>query len=261
MGVFFGEGFDASRVGGGLVRHCGEGLDFGEEGLAFFFAHVAQAGHEEGEEGEDGELAGEGFGGADADFRAGAEEKGAVGFAGEGGIADVADAEDFGAFAFDFAHGGDGVEGFARLADGDDEGVFGDDRVFIAEFRGDFCLGRDAGFVFEKGGGDQAGMPGSSAGEDEDAADGEEVGRGEGEVFKFGGAKIGDEAVVEGLLDGLGLLEDFFEHEMGIAVFGDGDCGRMLSRSVFFCDGGAALVEDFDFIGADHERSHHCAGT
>ncbi len=222
VGVFFGEGLDRCVVVEDLLDFFGEGLDLVEEGLPFFFAHMAEAGHEEGEEGEDGDLAGEGFGGADADFGAGAQEEGAVGLAGEGRVADVADAEDFGAFAFNFAHGGDGVEGLAGLADGDDEGAVGDDGVFVAELGGDLGLGGDAGFVFEEGGGDLSGMPGGAAGEDDDAADGEEVGGGEGEVLKLCGAELGDEAVVEGLLDGLWLLEDLFEHVVGVAVFGDG---------------------------------------
>ncbi len=249
-GVFFGQRLDGVVLMEDLFDFGGKGLDLVKEGLSFFFAHVAQAGHEEGEKGKDGELAGEGLGRADADLGAGAEEEGAVGFAGKGGVADVADAEDFGAFAFDFADGGNRIEGLARLADGDDEGAVGDDRVFVAKLGGDLRLGRDAGFVFEEGGGDLTGVPGGAAGEDHDPFDGEEVGGGKGEVFKLGGAELRDQAVMKGLLDRLGLFEDLFEHIMRIAVLRKG-CGSSFEAFSALLDGGGALVEDFDLFGAD----------
>src|SRR5579862_2794527 len=93
-------------------------------------------------------------------------------------------------------------------------------------------------------------MPGCSAGEDEDAAYAEKIGGREGEVFEFCSSKIGDKTVVEGLLDRLGLFEDLFEHEMGIAVFREGFGGNDQAFGAFL-HGSAALIEYADRIGRD----------
>ena len=68
-----------------------------------------------------GELAGEGFGGGDADFRAGVRVDRAVGFAREHGADHIADGQNFRALLAGFALGGERVGRFAGLADGDDQ--------------------------------------------------------------------------------------------------------------------------------------------
>ena len=73
---------------------------------------------------------------------------------------------------------------------------------------------RDAGFFFEEKRSDAAGMPRSPAAEDQDAADGLEVLRGEIEIFEFDGPEIFNESVMQGLFEGLWLFEDFLEHKM-----------------------------------------------
>ncbi len=78
-----------------------------------FAAHLAEV---ERENGERGELAGERFGGGDADFRAGVSVNRAVGFAGDHGADDVADGERLRALLLGFALGGERVGRFAGLA-------------------------------------------------------------------------------------------------------------------------------------------------
>jgi len=151
---------------------------------------------------------------------------------------------------FDLSDGSDGIKGFSGLANRDHKGVFGDDRVFIPELRGDLSLGRNAGFFFKEERSDTAGMPGGSAAEDQDPADGLEVLRGEVKVLKFDSAKIFNEPVMEGLFEGLGLFENFFEHEMlEVSLGTDVVFKAELFRG--FGDLDAGMVKDFDFIGLD----------
>lgn len=67
---------------------------------------VAETSEGEGEEGEGGELGDEGFGGGDADFRAGEQFEGGVGFAGERAGGMVGEGERESALAAGFAEGG-----------------------------------------------------------------------------------------------------------------------------------------------------------
>lgn len=248
--ILFGEAFDLFVAAENQINFFGEGEDFSEEGLAIFWGEGAEACHEESEEREHSDLGGKCLGGADADFRAGAEVEGTVGLAGEGGVAHVAEGENSGPFVFDFANGGDCVEGLSGLADGDDERIGSEDRVFIAEFRGDLGSGGNAGDVFKERGGDLSSMPGGSTGEDNDAAKCLEVGGSEGQVLEVDSAEVREQAVMESLLDGLGLLEDLLEHEMGIPVFGEGECAQLEALGVFL-DGCETVVEHFDFVRTD----------
>ena len=103
----------------------------------------------------------------------------AVGFAGNGGADAIIDGEGAVPFALRFAQGGEGVDCFAGLADGKDEGVFIERGVAVTEFGGVFDFNGDAGEALDEVFGNEAGVPGGAAGEEEDAVDAEEFLRGE----------------------------------------------------------------------------------
>lgn len=207
-------------MGENLLDLRGNFFEFGEIVAELGGAHPFDLGEMEGEEGEDADLRGEGFGRADADFGTGVEVERAVGFAAEGGVLDVADTEDAGTSPFGFAHGGEGVGRLARLADGDDEGVIGEDRVSVARFGSDLHRGRDPNEVFEEERAEPAGVGGGAAAEEPDVAEVAELFFGEVEVeMDRGGVLVYPSE--ERFLDRGRLLVDLFEHEMLVPFFGE----------------------------------------
>ncbi len=172
MGVFLGDGFDVGALladdVADLVGEFFVGLDDLAAGAG---AHVAHAAEAEGEEAEDGDLADEGFGGGDADLGTGVHVDAAVALAGDGGADVITNAEGAEAFAAGFAHGTEGVCGFATLADGEEEGVAVEGAILKAELAGEVCFCGDEGVVFEHVLADHAGMEGGAAAEDDDALD------------------------------------------------------------------------------------------
>ena len=125
--------FRGCEEGRGLFRPVFEGeglLDCGgclfdgfEQVEAVGEAEVAHAGEVEREQGENGDLRGEGLGARDADFGAGVEVDAAVGFARDGAADGVDDGEGGEPASFGFAECAQGVGGFAGLAEDEDQGA------------------------------------------------------------------------------------------------------------------------------------------
>ena len=67
------------------------------------------------------------------------------------------------------AHGGEGVGGLAGLGDADDQIALAEDRVAVAELRGDVHVDGDTGPLLDRVAPDQAGVERGAAGHDHDA--------------------------------------------------------------------------------------------
>ena len=83
----------------------------------------------------------------------------AVRFTRDGGSDHIHQAQGRGAALFAFAHGRQGVGGFAGLADGEKQGVVVDYRGAVAELGGILDLYRDAGQLLDHVFADHGGMP------------------------------------------------------------------------------------------------------
>jgi hypothetical protein len=148
--VGFSEIFTFFVAGEESFELAGEQSEFADQFLgACRIENAANFAKMQREEIEGGELAGEGFGGGDADFGAGVGLDSAVGFAGDHGADHVADGEGLGAASLGLALGGDGVGGFARLRDHHRDGVLADDRVAVTPFAGVIDFHGNAGQAFD----------------------------------------------------------------------------------------------------------------
>ncbi len=207
-------------------------------------------------EGEErGELRGEGFGGGDADLRAGVGGHGSGGETCDGGADDVADGEGLGALGDEFLLRGDGVGGFAGLGDEQAEGVGVGNGVAVAVFGGVVDVDGEAREALDHEFAGEAGVPGGAAGGDGDVGGGAEVGVGEGHVAEVDAAGVEGDAAEGGVADGARLLVDFLEHEVLVAgFFGlDGVPGDALRRegagvAVEVGEGDAGGGEGGDFV-------------
>ena len=164
-------------------------------------------------------MGGEGFGGGDTDFGACVHVNAAVAFAGEGACDVIADSEGAVAFAAAFAEGAEGVGGFAALADDEDEGAAGGREVSVAEFAGEFAFDGEAGEAFDDVFAGHGGVVGRAATAEDNPFDGEEFVVGHFEAAEFCGGVFVGKATAHGVADGVGLLVDFFEHEVGEGAF------------------------------------------
>lgn len=174
----------------------------------------------------------------------------AVGFAGNGRADAVVDSEGAVTFALGFAEGSEGVDCFPGLADGEDEGVLIEGGVAVTEFRGVFDFDGDAGEAFDEVFGDEAGVPGGTAGEEENAVDPEKFLGGEVQSTEDGGAAVVGEAATHAVFKGGGLLKDFLFHEAGkVAEFGGGGVPVDLLDDGF--DVGAGGSGDAEVVGAE----------
>src|SRR5690606_27849889 len=98
-----------------------------------------------------------------------------------------------------FAHGGEGVGGFARLGDGDDQVAAADERVAVAELGGLLDFRVDVGEVFECVFADEAGVERGAAADHDNALDFRKVaGRG-AHAGEDGGAEVEIEPAADGV--------------------------------------------------------------
>ena len=125
-----------------LPHFLGNGFEFLDDPDALAGGEMPDAAQQQREQGEDGDLRGEGFGGGDADLRAGVHVDAAVVLAGDGAGDVVANAEGAVALALALAHGGQGIGGLAALADDEDQRVLVHRHVAVAEFAGELDLDR-----------------------------------------------------------------------------------------------------------------------
>src|SRR6185436_12464066 len=138
-----------------------------------------------------------------------------------------------------------------RLRDADDERAVGEDRVAVAELRGDLDLHRDARPTLDGVAGDHAGVQRGPAREDADRAEAGELRVAQAELGQPDPAV--DEPALERAGDGRGLLVDLLEHvRREPAAVGrlPGDVERLRLA----LHGGARRVEDLDALGAHRDE-------
>ena len=210
-----GEGCD---LGLPLGERRGHGFGDGVEVVEMRFddgaGHAAaDAGGEEGEEGEDDHLGGEAFGGGDGALGSGHGGERTVGHLRHGGVVVVGDGDGGGAAGGGLAEGFGGVGGFAGLGDDHEAGIFEGLSGAVDVLAGVLDVDGDAGEVFEEDFADEASVAAGAAGGDEQAlladeglARGEEGGFAEAVAVGVGGQGFGD---------GVGLLVDLAEHRVG----------------------------------------------
>ena len=128
----------------------------------------AYFGEIEGQNGQRRQLAGERFGGGNADLRARMRVDSARGFARDHGADDVADGERLRTFLLGFALGGEGVRGFARLRNHDGQHVGRDDGIAIAELAAVIHFDGNARQLLDHEFARERRMPARSAGDDLD---------------------------------------------------------------------------------------------
>ena len=198
--------------------------------------------------GDGGELAGEGLGRGDADFRAGERRRGGVGETRDRRGRHVDDADRLGAVRLGVAQRSERVGGFARLRDDDRQPVLFDRRFAVAVFGGDVDLDRQAREALDPVFADQAGHVGGAAGDDRDARDRRRIDRpGEGlEPLRRHVDVMG-----EGVADDLRLLVDLLGHEVAVvALLGQQSAGGAVNR-LAFDDAVGRIVERRPGAGGD----------
>ena len=210
-------------------------------------------GEHQGEHVECGQLGGEGFGGGDADFRAGMGEEAQRTGPDDGRFRDVTDGQGVRhTQVLRVLECGQGVGGLAGLGDSDDQRPWIRHAIAIAVFTGDFDADRQLGQAFQPVTGGEAGVVAGAASQYEDAVDVLE------DLFGFGTEptdlnSLGAAQHVQRVDDGTGLLEDFFLHVVGIGAQFDGISGE-LGFGFFPGDRGAVLTGDAKAIRSEYSN-------
>ena len=199
------------------------GRDGGQGGDQLFKTGFGQGaahpGHAQGHQGKDGDLRGKGFcrGHPNLGPRVGIGSR--VGASGDGGAHHVADAVDKDIPAARQFHRCQRISRLAGLRNGHHYVIGKENRVAIAEFRGVFHFHGQARKGLDQVFADEAGVPRGAAGDDDDPPG----------LFKafavVQDAREGDRVVfhvdasAHAFAQGVGLLEDFLEHEVRGAAF------------------------------------------
>jgi len=221
-----------------------------DEGVGFAAADVASSAELDCEHCEDGDLGGESLCACNADFRSDVEVYSGVGGPGDRGADDVDDSEDGCSSFLGLLDRGKGIGGFAGLAYCDDDGLVFDDGVAIAEFAGVFGFGGDAGQLLEEEFSDEACVEGSSAGGHNEAFCPGQLAEVRGDASELDLVVLAVDSSAHTGCQGVGLLEDFFEHVVletakldlferefdFLEVFCDGDVGDGLCVECFGSD-------------------------
>ncbi len=212
----------------------------------------AHLGEEEADEVAGHQLGEEALGRGHGDLGAGVRVEHGVGLARDGRAVGVADREHPGLLVLGVPQRHEGVHGLAGLADDDDQGGAVQDRVAVAELAGQLDLDRDAGPVLDGVLGDQAGVVGGAAGDDEDLVDVAQLLVGEPDLVEHQLAAAAQPAE-QGVGDRLRLLGDLLEHEPVVAALLGGSgvpvdpVGlRLGRRAVEAGHGHAAFAVDLD---------------
>ena len=139
----------------------------------------------------------------------------AIAFPGDGAADAVANAERPMPLPFAFAQRRQGIDCLPALADRKHERVFVHRHVAIAKFAGELDLGRNMGETFDQTFADSAGMESRSASGQNDPVDIPQFPRRHVESTELGGALFDGETAAHRIPDGVRLLKDLLEHEMG----------------------------------------------
>ena len=143
----------------------------------------------------------------------------------------VRDGQHAGLLVLRVAHGHERVHGLAGLGDGDDERGAVEHRVAVAELGGELDLAGDARPVLDGVLGDEPGVVGGAAGDDEDLVDVAEVLVGHADLVEDDLPGLVD-APAKGVGDRGGLLVDLLAHEgLEAALLGGGDVPVHLDRA------------------------------
>ena len=145
-----------------------------------------------------------------------------MGFTGDRRADDVADSEDRGAVGLGHFDCSEGVGGFAGLRYGDHHVVGANDGIAVAELASVLHLYRDSGKVLDEVLADEAGVPRGSAANNNNALGVQQFVANRVQASHLDLAGLEVEASAHRVQDRLGLLKDFFDHEVIKATLFDG---------------------------------------
>ena len=199
------------------------GRDGGQGGDQLFKAGFGQGashtGHAQGHQGQDGDLRGKGLRRGDPNLGPRVGIRAGVGASGDGGAHHVADAVDKDIPAARQFHRCQRIGRLAGLRNGHHNVIGKENGVAVAEFRGVFHFHGQARKGLDQVFADEAGVPRGAVGDDDDPP----------RLFKafavVQDAREGDRVVfhvdasAHAFAQGVGLLEDFLEHEVRGAAF------------------------------------------
>ena len=210
-------------------RHFAD--QFGKPRLIDGTDRLASACRRDGEAGEYGQLAGEGLGRGDADFRAGVGREDDIGFARDGALGHIHDRSDVLFLLAAIAQGRQGVRRFARLRDEDRQASLGHRRLAITEFGSDIDLDRHPRDALQPYLGDETGIIGRAAGDDGNPRHFRQI---EIKVRQADGPLQRMEIGIQCIADHTWLLMDLLEHEVAVIAFfhGPGIDGRKNDRPI-----------------------------
>ena len=142
-----------------------------------------------------------------------------VALTGDGGVNNVTDTQGPPPLAVGFTQGGQGIGGLTTLTDENGQAVRRDDRITVAELAGDIDFHRYPGNLFEIEFPHQSGMPGGTAGNDEDFLQRRQLLFIEAEILKVNIPLFDQSTPGNGVGEGARLLVNFLKHEMPVAPF------------------------------------------
>ena len=247
--ILGGEVLDIGGLGQDGLHLLRNGIGLLQNGLIFLRLHGAQHVRQiQPQQIQHRQLGGIGLGGGHGDLRASPGVEHIVGLTGDGGAHHVDDGQSAAAQTLGLPHGGHGVQGLAGLADDDDQGLGVHQRVAVAELRGQKHLHRPAQQPLQVVLAHHAHMVGRAAGDDVDLVEVPDLPGGELQIIQRHVAV--PDAGEHGLAEGLRLLHDLLEHEVGVAaLFRRGHVpGHMLMLLLHRLE---HIVVDLDAVGGD----------
>ena len=215
-----------------LLDLIGKCLEFGDDPASGGAGEVSDTTQQEGDQSEDGDLGGEGFGCGHADLGPGMHVDAAIAFAGDGAGHIVADAEGAVSLALALPERRKGVGGLAALTEDKDERVLGHRKVAVAELAGVFALGRDLGKVFDQVLSHHGGVHGGAASAQDDSLGGAEFRIAHVQTSELGSRLLMGETAAHRIGHRAHLLVDLLEHEVGIVTLADILIGHLNSGHV-----------------------------
>ena len=204
------------------------------------------------DEGEDRQLRGEGFRRRHPDLGSGVHVDARAALARDGARHVVANAQRAVALAQALAHRGEGVDGLAALADGENQRVLVHRHVAVAELARVLHLARQVRQGFDEIFADQPGMVCRAAARDDDAVHLAQFLRGHVDAAQPRARVLGREASAQRIAHGMGLLEDFLEHVVGVVAQLHVVAGEVHLRHLVAARDAALQRADLEAVALDH---------